>query len=680
MPPGRLAVIAAGLAAVCACQTAAGAEAAATAAPPPGSGLVVFYDGGAAPAAAAGLSLGLVSAAQLAGYSREQFLLDAGQGARAGGPGYGSPAPPRLTLSLTGGGGAQIAGWDAARRRAASAAGRLQPGLLAASVPGGAAYAGAEGSDDLDAALAAGRAGRIAAVSIGGERDLPARIATLLRTHALVVADLPAGAAGRADLARLTLGRRPGELIVALQRAPAHGELLWAGVGGLSGRGGPGELESGSTEQRGLISSVDLGPTLLAHLGLPVPAAMQGRTIVARGDLDTRRLQRLAARLRAIPGRRLPALALLLAACALMVLACARRPGARRFALRSAALALLWAPCAALAAAAIEPGATAEYALIGAVALALGAASDLALRWPRALTAPAVAVPLAIALDALAGTQLQMRSLAGPDPIGGARFFGIGNELKSALAAMALVGVAAALYPPGRDARRRAAGALLAAGMAMLVVEGWARIGAGVGGAVLVSAAFGLAAAIGLGPTPRGRRAWLAPAGAAAGLAALVAIDELTARGRGHLQGSLLDARSFADVRDQLADRYATAWNALRDPAMAAATAVSLALAAAGVRLRALLRPVGGEWLFAAAFAGGLLGGIVGALVEDSGPLLLVEAVFVLACAAVYLHAQPAPRAPPKPAVAPYASSSAAPSTAAERPTIAVLGGSHGSA
>ena len=165
---------------------------------------------------------------------------------------------------------------------------------------------------------------------------------------------------------------------------------------------------------------------------------MQGRAITARGHADPAALQRLAARLRALADRRLPALALLFAAWAVIVLACARWAGARRRALRAGALGVLWAPCVALVTAALEPAAAAEYALIAGLALALGAATDALLRWPRALVAPALAAPLAILVDALARTQLLMRSLAGPDPAGGARFYGVGNELKSALVVMAL--------------------------------------------------------------------------------------------------------------------------------------------------------------------------------------------------------------------------------------------------
>ena len=43
-----------------------------------------------------------------------------------------------------------------------------------------------------------------------------------------------------------------------------------------------------------------------------------------------------------------------------------------------------------------------------------------------------------------------MRSLLGPDPILGARFYGIGNELKSGLAVLVLAAVAAALYTTGQ--------------------------------------------------------------------------------------------------------------------------------------------------------------------------------------------------------------------------------------
>jgi len=88
--------------------------------------------------------------------------------------------------------------------------------------------------------------------------------------------------------------------------------------------------------------------------------------------------------------------------------------------------------------------------------------------------------------------------------------------------------------------------------------------------------------------------------------------------------------------------RYSAAWRELHNHLMPVATAVALLAAALGVRRRArVLAPVAGDRLWMAALAGGLAAGVVGALVEDSGPVLLVVAVFALACEVGYLWGRP---------------------------------------
>ena len=86
----------------------------------------------------------------------------------------------------------------------------------------------------------------------------------------------------------------------------------------------------------------------------------------------------------------------------------------------------------------------------------------------------------------------------------------------------------------------------------------------------------------------------------------------------------------------------------LRNHAMPAATALALIYAAVGLRERdRLLAPVDSDPAWLAAFVGGLTAGVVGALAEDSGPVLLVVAVFALGCVATYLWgAPPTPRSP----------------------------------
>ena len=424
--------------------------------------------------ARAGLSVGIVSATQ-GPYDRLQFLLDVTQGARVSPAAYPSERPAPLELRAQGS-GALLAGWAAARARADAATGLLEPGLLAASTPGGAGYAGITGADTLDAVLAGDRAGRIAQLSLGSAATLPARVAALLAQRRLVVADLPAAPAGIAELHALNAARRHGELLIALQRAPAGegGELLWGAAGG-GGR----TLSSQTTNERGLLAATDIAPTALAHLGVQLPAAMEGRQIGTDGPLQASALRSLMARLRVIADRRLIAVALLLGAWALLALL-ARRPPARAWAMRVGALAVLWLPAVALIPAALQPSAAVEYVTIVITSFALGALTDGLLAWPRAPLAPAVVGVLALSLDALAGTQLLMRSLLGPDPISGVRFYGIGNELKSALAVLVLAGVAGALYPARRP--RRAAGATAATGAVLALVEGSARLGAGVGG------------------------------------------------------------------------------------------------------------------------------------------------------------------------------------------------------
>jgi hypothetical protein len=261
---------------------------------------------------------------------------------------------------------------------------------------------------------------------------------------------------------------------------------------------------------------------------------------------------------------------------------------------------------------------------------------------------------IALVLDALTGTQLLMRALLGPDPALGARFYGIGNELKSGLAVLVLAAVAAALYPAVRG--RRAVVSIALAGVLLALVEGSARIGAGVGGVILVGAGFAVATVI-VADIPadgRGlsrRRALIVLISPLAALAMLALLDLATAHGTGHFTGSILHARSAGDLRDVIVRRYTAAWDELKNHAMPAATAVALLLAGFGVRRRRdLLAPVGSDPAWLAALAGGLTAAVVGALVEDSGPVLLVVGVFALGCVTTYLWGRPR-----EPGVAPQA-------------------------
>ncbi|HXC45749.1 MAG TPA: hypothetical protein VNU24_04020 [Solirubrobacteraceae bacterium] len=633
-------------------------------------------------------SIGILSATQ-GNYLADQMLLDITQGARVSYSAYSPAYPPSLASLMLGPTvGAQVSPWPEALRRARGAPQLLEPGLLASSIPGGAAYAapnstpGSGGGSasiaidvskpvsspvTVDWALAANRSGEIAAVSFGSPSTLLSRIAKLRATHRLVVADLPQGTGGYSDLRTLAASRPPGELLSAIQSAPdlPHHELLWSAFAGLPrsrrmdspGRSSGGyTLTSQTTNQRGMIAAIDIGPTILEHLGLAIPADMRGKPVRLDGPLDGASLRSLKARLVVIDSRRLPALGWLVLAWALLLalarlqlgrrgapLRDARRRRLTAAAMRVGAIAMLWAPVAVLLPAALEPGQAVEFALIVAVCFALGALTDLLVPWPRAPLVPAAVAVLALSVDALAGTQLLMRSLLGPSPAFGARFYGIGNELKSGLAVLVFTAVAAALYPAVRS--RRAALTMSCAGILLAIVEGSARIGAGVGGVILVSAGTAVATVMLLPGTLNRKRVLVVMAAPVLGLIALAAIDLATAHGSGHFTGSVLDARSPGDIRDIVVRRYSAAWDELKNHLMPVATALALVASVLAVRHRErVLAPVACDPAWLAAFAGGLTSGVIGALTEDSGPVLLVVAVFALGCVLSYLWGRPTPR------------------------------------
>src|SRR5690606_38133384 len=112
------------------------------------------------------LAPGMISATQ-SGYSPEQSLLDISSGTRPSRGTYRPKDPPEMGLLPVDDGRCLIVNWRAAAMRADSALAPIVPGLLADSIPGGAAYAGIRGESNTEAVIAATRAGAVETVSIG---------------------------------------------------------------------------------------------------------------------------------------------------------------------------------------------------------------------------------------------------------------------------------------------------------------------------------------------------------------------------------------------------------------------------------------------------------------------------------------------------------------------------------
>lgn len=569
-----------------------------------------------------------VTSPTVGGYDPRQMFLDIGQGARVSTRVYDREVPGIRMLRS-----GRLAGWRAARERAEDAPGDIVPGLLGETVGragGRTAYVGIAGLANAEAAAAADRAGRIDTVDLGGLRGFGSRLDAALADHELVVTRLPAGA-GLGLLEQL--GTQRFQIVV---RAPVGDELVQLPTAASLGDG---VITSRTTRRAGMVAATDYAPTVLHRLGLDRPDDMDGHVIETE-EGDASEVHALVDRLAHLRSRRTPALqaafGLWLAVLAALALA-----GRARRGLRLGLLMAMWLPGVALVTGALDPSRSAEAAVLAGGALGLAFLTDLLVRWPRAPAVPAAAVLAAHAADLVAGSPLIVRSLAGPNPAFGARFFGIGNELEAILAVMVLVGAGAFLA--GRSGRVLPIGfAAVCAVTAVLIGAG--RLGADVGGVITLAA--GAAVAV-LASVPGGiSRSAVAVAVAApvAAVAALAVID-LATGGDAHLTRSVLAAESPGELVDVAERRFEISWDNLRSgttPLSVGLFAVALGYGIA--RRRELLAPLAGDRAFAAALWGALAATVVGALSNDSGPTIFLIGAAALVLAAAYVTGKPRPR------------------------------------
>ena len=421
-----------------------------------------------------GISPGLLSAG-LGEVSPEQTYLDITQGNRVFDSLYDEELDPVPVPAH----GTRVPAWARIVRRADSAPAEIVPGLLASSLGAGAMGAGSGLS--TPALLAADRQGRLRRLGRG------------CRTRGCS----PPVSVVEADPAQLPrMARRLGgrDLLIALERPPPteHAQLAI----GIAGAGFDGNLTSDSTRTEGYVSSTDLAPTILARFGLAVPSQMDGTAIHTEGRADFGEVTSLGSRLAEIPSRRAAVVGLSLLLWALAAaLAAALRRG--RTGLRLLALSVVYLPLLLMLGAALRPGEAAELLLLALGAPALGALTLTGLGGYRALAVACGLTTAACAVDVIAGSPLTSLSLIGPNPGGGVRFYGIGNELEAILAPLILVGTGAAIAGFAAESSRRAAAvAFLAVAFLAALVFAAGRFGADVGAAIVFPVGAVVSAAV----------------------------------------------------------------------------------------------------------------------------------------------------------------------------------------
>ena len=561
------------------------------------------------------LSPGVMSAG-IGSVPSEQTFLDVSQGNRIDDALYDRALPGLFPFAR------EVPGWAVVLARADGAPADLVPGLVAERLASGGVPAYAQQPMTAAALIASNERGVVRPLRPGACAD-----------SCLAVV--------RASLAELTrLSRRLGgdDLLIAIASPPpARDRALPIGI---SGRGFDGDLTSDSTRTSGYVLSTDIGPTIMRRFGLPIPDQMDGEPMRGEGSVDPAAVDDLADRMAVIPGRRAPVLIASLASwIAIALVVAAFAPGARRAAAAWLALAFAYLPLMLLAGAAIEPGGFAEGLLVGIGCAALAALTlRLGRGWSALATACAVSA-LAYAVDVIVGSGLTRLSLLGPNPILGARFYGIGNELEALFAVMVPVGVGAGLSAYtgwGRETRSgrtinegRAAGAFLLAGLLAGLVFGLGRFGADVGAAMVlpVGAAVATAALPSSGPIRATSRRSLILGLALTPFIALflLALIDLASGAHSHLTRSVLDAGGASDLADVVERRIRLS---AHDFAQAAGNPLFwVVVVGIGVGISQWRRI--DTWLRPAPMArAGLIGACaavaVGVVVNDSGATFLV--------------------------------------------------------
>ena len=569
-----------------------------------------------------GMSPGLLSAGIGGPGPATQTYLDISQGTRVFEHFYDDPLPPFLLTDR----GVEREAWEEVMARAESAPADVVPGLLASSVKRAGLPARAEKEIGHAALIAANERGRV-------HRLPDDRCAVGGCGPGLTVVEL-----SRERLARAAAALRGDDLLIAIRDAPpVRGHQLPVGI---AGRGfGDGTLTSDSTRMDGFVIATDVAPTILRRLGLEVPDEMTGRPIRAEGAVDLEALEALDRRLSERPSRGavigIPLLLWLLGA------------GLAAFALRSRArpvfavlgLAGVYVPAVLLIGAALQPSEAVE-ALIVAIGSPLAAIVTLAIVPGYAALAVACAITVgAHAVDVVAGSPLTSLSVLGPNPAGGVRFFGIGNELEAAIAVLVPLGVGAWLESTRERSPRFAAAAFIVAALVATLVFAPGRFGADVGAAIVLPAGAVVAVALVLGLALR--TTILILVAVCVGGVAVLALIDLALGGDAHLSRSVLGAGGAGDLGEVVSRRLRLTARSFYDPAYPVLLVVTLVLIAVGYRHRdRILGWFGDRDAARAGFLAACAATVVGTLANDSGAILLIIGTILLALTAGFFWAR----------------------------------------
>ena len=419
---------------------------------------------------------------------------------------------------------------------------------------------------------------------------------------------------------------------------------------------GPGLLTSASSRRRGMVSNVDIAPTVLQFFGIDVPGpngrsgapTTSGRpmtTLPAREPLrDVLAISRQGVRLVQLQYRFAPVYALgeffafLGAGLALAFApACALRSRRR---LRILLLLAMSLPLALLFLGPFDPGGLVQpYIIVAALA---GALTWLSWREEAPLSSMAALLSVTagiVVLDALTGSHLLHNSIINFGALA-TRMYGIHNETMGFVAACAAVGGAGLVQALGKTRwSLLSLGLWFALVTAVIAAPFW---GANFGGGITAAFAFAVTY-LGIRAGRPRLRHWAAAIVPAIAVGALVVAMDLLGSSRTwtHMGDSarLVSAGGMHAAADIIARKAALAWHVMRTiPALS--ITVALCILGTGlvlkppVRLRAALEAYPSLW---PGLAGGFAGAAMGIIANDSGLVAASSAIGITASAMAYV-------------------------------------------
>jgi hypothetical protein len=269
---------------------------------------------------------------------------------------------------------------------------------------------------------------------------------------------------------------------------------------------------------------------------------------------------------------------------------------------------------------------------------ALAALTDRLVPWPRGIALPAAVMVAVHVLDLLFGSTLIVRSLLGPNPLLGARFYGIGNELEITLAVATLLGLGAAL---AGASTRTATWGIAGAGLFVAFVLSWGRLGADVGAALTLGLGVAAAAVYSAGRGSWRSRTAIVIGAPAVAIGLLAALD-LATGGDAHFTRSVLRAGGLDELAQVAQRRFELSYSSLGRGAIGPLVVVAAVAVGLGFRSRKrLLANLDGLPAMRAGLYGALVAVVGGALTNDSGPVIFLIGTTYLALAVGYVAAMP---------------------------------------